>query len=322
MASPTKHGPEPARAPSPDAGPRIGSATVHGTFGELLQGYRQRSPGDFEHFLFTLPVVELSATSTVTLAPEGGGHHVHPPDRTRALTAAVELERALGAGGDDRIGVSIDSNIPLGKGCASSTAEIMATVWALLEAAHPSLPHPVVRALGSLIGKDIEWGDYVLSSSIALCLQRTHTLVRAYPTSMRWRIVGVDEGGAVDTAAFHRAQRESRRQAQHYEALCEQLDAALRRSDFTTAGRIATESALLNQRTLPKRHFPLMRQTAEATGALGIAVAHTGTVIGLIFSMHQSDAALRIWEAEQRLRARSVPSKRFTVREGEARADG
>jgi L-threonine kinase len=155
----------------------------------------------------------------------------------------------------------------------------------------------------------------VFSDSIALCLQRSHTLVQEYATGMGWRIVGVDEGGSVDTAAFHRWHRESRRQAQHYVTLLDQMDAALRASDYATAGQIATESALMNQRVLPKRHFAMMRRIAEATGALGIAIAHTGTVIGLIFSAHQSDVSLRISEAQQRLKRQLLTSRLFTVRE-------
>jgi L-threonine kinase len=260
-------------------------------------------------------VDELCATSTVSLDPEPCQHRVVPADRTRALTAAEELASALGLG-NTHISVEIESNIPVGRGCASSTADIMASVAALLEAAHPEVPDPVVHALGSLVAKEIEWGDYVFSESIALCRQRTHTLVRQYDTGMRWRIVGVEEGGSVDTEAFHRRQRESRRQAQYYETLLAQMDAALSTSDFTTAAQIATESALMNQKALPKRNLALMRRIADATGALGIAIAHTGTVIGLIFSAHQSDASLRLWEARQRLKRANLTSKVFTVREG------
>lgn len=314
MSSPTRQSPDRVRLLT-DPAQRVGRATVHGTFGELLQGYRLRPGGEFEHFLFTLPVLELRATSTVSLAEDGRAHRVRPAGRTRALTATTDLARALGLT-DTRVSVTIDSNIPVGKGCASSTADIMASVAALIDATYPDVSSAVVQALGTLVARDIEWGDYVLSDSIALCLQRSHTLVRRYDTNLRWRIVGVDEEGSVDTAEFHRRHRESRRLAGHYEALLTQMDAALERNDFAAAAQIATESAVLNQRVLPKRHFQTMRRIADTTGALGIAVAHTGTVIGLIFSGHQSDAALRMWEAEQCLRREELTSRVFTVREG------
>jgi uncharacterized protein involved in propanediol utilization len=293
----------------------FGTATVHGTFGELLQGYRELAGGVYQHFLFTLPVAELYSTSTVSLTPGRPLHRIHPPDRTRALTAATKLATALEIRGT-QITVQIDSNIPVGKGCASSTADIMSCTAALLNAVHPNVPHPVVHALGSLVGKEIEWGDYVHSESIAICLQRTHTLVQKYVTDMRWRIVGIDEGGVVDTAAFHRKQRESRKLARYYESLVAQLDAALRASDHTTAAQISTESALLSQKALPKRYFTLMQLVAKSTGALGIAVAHSGTVVGLIFSEHQGDVDLRIRDAEERLQREGLATRVFTVREG------
>ena len=237
-----------------------------------------------------------------------------PPAREERLQPVRDLATALGLS-DTRIGVTIDGNIPVGKGYASSTADIMASIGALADAACPGAPDAVVAALGSLVAGDIEWGDYVLSESIALCLQRTHTLVRKYPTDLRWRIVGVDEGGTVDTAAFHRRQRESGTLARHYATLLTRMDAALATNDSATAARIATESALLNQRVLPRRHFDLMRRIAGTTGALGIAVAHTGTVIGLIFSAHQSDLSLRMWEADRCLRREHLTSSVFTLRE-------
>src|ERR1700754_4025809 len=111
----------------------IGSATVHGTFGELLQGYRHQPAGGFEHFLVTLPVVELRTTSTVSVTSGRREHRVSPADRTRALTATGDLARALGLY-EAEITVAIDSNIPVGTGCASSTADIMASVAALVDA--------------------------------------------------------------------------------------------------------------------------------------------------------------------------------------------
>jgi uncharacterized protein involved in propanediol utilization len=293
---------------------QLGDATVHGTFGELLQGYRQQPDGGFEHFLVTLPVQELCTTSTVSLTQGRGGHRVQPPDRARALAATTDLARALGLY-DTEIDLSIDSNIPIGKGCASSTTDIMASVAALVAAASPDTSPRVLHALGTLVARNIEWGDYVLSDSITLCLQRTHTLVRAYETDLRWRILGVDEDGWVDTAEFHRRERESRRLALHYATLLSQLDEALMMNDFTTAAQIATESAVINQRVLPKRNFALMRQVADTTGALGIAVAHTGTVVGLIFSEHQSDMPARMREAKQCLRRNELTSRVYTVRD-------
>lgn len=317
MVSPTRQGSEPSAegpADRPADLPRVGTATVHGTFGELLQGYRRHADSGYQHFLFTLPVAEYCATSTVSLTPGQCRPSVQPAGRTRALTAAANVARALGLSSAE-VNLEIDSNIPVGKGCASSTADVMASVAALLDAANSRTPAAVVHALGSLVAKEIEWGDYVFSDSITLCLQRTHTLVHAYATDLRWFIVGVDEGGVVDTAAFHRRQRESKRHAQYFDLLAAQLDTALRVSDFTTAAHIATESALINQRELPKRNMALMQQVAASAGALGIAIAHTGTVIGLIFSGHQSDAALRMHEARQLLERAGLTSETFSVRE-------
>src|SRR5438477_2016817 len=114
MSSPARYGPESARLLEEWPG-HSGRATVHGTFGELLQGYRQQPGGGYEHFLFTFPVLELRATSTVSLSQARHPHEVRPADRTRALTATADLARALGLNGS-QLSIAIDSNIPVGKG--------------------------------------------------------------------------------------------------------------------------------------------------------------------------------------------------------------
>lgn len=179
---------------------RSAAATVHGTFGEFLQGYLVEEDGNYRHFLFTLPVEELKSTSIVTLGQSQKCEHTCR-GRDRAMRAARKLARLLGV--NECLSVSIDSNIPVGKGCASSTADILATTTALIGAAYEDVPEPVASALSCLVAKEFEWGDYVLSSSIALCFQQSHQLVNRYSTDLRYRIVGIDEGNIVDTNRFH-----------------------------------------------------------------------------------------------------------------------
>jgi uncharacterized protein involved in propanediol utilization len=65
------------------------------------------------------------------------------------------------------------------------------------------------------------------------------------------------------------------------------LRAALRRavakSDVALLGRVATASAQINQRYLPKPQLDLLLRLCEQHGGCGVQVAHSGTVAGLIF---------------------------------------
>jgi uncharacterized protein involved in propanediol utilization len=82
------------------------------------------------------------------------------------------------------------------------------------------------------------------------------------------------------------------------------LRAALRRTiatgDVASLGRVATASARINQRFLPKAVLPELLELCRRLGGCGVQVAHSGTVAGLIFDARQpkTDEAVRQCLAE------------------------
>jgi uncharacterized protein involved in propanediol utilization len=62
------------------------------------------------------------------------------------------------------------------------------------------------------------------------------------------------------------------------------LRRAVERQDAALLGRAATASTLLMQRHRPKRQMPELLHLAKETGALGVQVAHSGTVAGFLFA--------------------------------------
>src|ERR1039458_6783440 len=65
------------------------------------------------------------------------------------------------------------------------------------------------------------------------------------------------------------------------------MRAALRRAitmeDVALLGRVATASARINQRFLPKPSLEFLVEVCQRHGGCGVQVAHSGTVVGLIF---------------------------------------
>jgi L-threonine kinase len=111
-------------------------------------------------------------------------------------------------------------------------------------------------------------------------------------------VVGIDLGGHIDTVQFNRRPKDytpnERRMCQ--EAL-EQVAAAIDRGDVQLLGEACTRSARIHQRILPKPELPDIIRIAEETGGAGVSVAHSGTVVGLIYAADRSDGAV---EAETR----------------------
>ena len=59
--------------------------------------------------------------------------------------------------------------------------------------------------------------------------------------------------------------------------------------DVARLGRVATSSALISQRFLPKSAFHFLQDLCERAGGCGVQVAHSGTVAGVIFDSRRDD---------------------------------
>jgi L-threonine kinase len=239
---------------------------------------------------------------------------ISPADRTKALAAFEMLSAELGL---SSVGLAIDitSNIPVAKGHASSTADILAVALLCIQDAYPATPPPVAHALALSVARRLEYGDYLLHPGIASCAQRSQTLIAKYHTDLRWSIVGVDEGGWVRTEEFHREIPEDPGKARVYAQLFGELDAALLTNDGEAAADIATRSAELHNDRLPKKSLEDLMAVKNESGALGICVAHSGTLAGLIFSKHQTDHDFRVAESRRVLRSLGYDSGLYTLKE-------
>jgi uncharacterized protein involved in propanediol utilization len=73
-----------------------------------------------------------------------------------------------------------------------------------------------------------------------------------------------------------------RSERREYRALLDRLATALGTGDLATIGEVATRSAELNQAQCAKRHLNRMVEICREIGALGVAVAHSGTMVGIL----------------------------------------
>ena len=254
-------------------GERSGVGWCFGTFGELLQG---ALPAERREFLVTLPITEGS-TARFTAARGSGGVRVSPPHKEKSRRLAEELlwRYSLGTGGELRI----ESGLQEGKGCASSSADMVATA----------------RAIGSAFGIDIcrhslagimsaiEPSDGVMYEGIVSFFQREGILHGRLGTLPSMTIVALDEGGRAETTELcaRRGGHGARRLAE-YEGLLLELGRAVKRRHLPSVGRVATRSAVLNQDVLPRQNLGLFLDLRARHDALGVVATHSGTCLGLM----------------------------------------
>lgn len=277
-------------------GDMIGTATAlaPGTCGELVQGMI----GGVD-FLVTCPINQFSR-ATVTLR---AGDEANPASRVRGIDHLPKTRQAVAstlarleicAGIPDLIAeVFIANPIPAGKGMGSSSADITAAVWAAGKAAGVELPPATIAD----IALSVEPTDGVMYPGIALFDHRRGRIAESLGPPPPLEVIAIDRGGQVDTLEFNKVDRASQWQsvATETDAALELVREGIRRCDAELVGRGATLSARAGH---PAGAGPLVERAAEFAGdigAVGVNVAHSGTVVGILLDARkrQSKPALR-----------------------------
>lgn len=281
---------------------------VPGSCGELVQGTAAGVP-----FLVTCPV----NLYTRVIISNG-------PQRLSGLgsKAQAALHRTLDYLGMDRFPFAMDlqSQLPCGKGMASSSADIAAVCLGTAAALGKTLtPEETAR-----IAAGIEPTDGVFFNGIVKINHMTGECQERLGVFPRLRIVVLDTGGVVDTLAFHAKndlQRLSRRHEQETAAALELLRLPCTPQRIAAA---ATKSALANQCILEKKALEGLVEFVLAHGALGVNAAHSGTILGVLFAPEtssevladQAEAVCQAYPHLQYLQTADLISGGYTIEKG------
>ncbi|MGZ3118646.1 GHMP family kinase ATP-binding protein [Streptomyces sp. H62] len=273
----TLPGPGAGAPREPDVSDGTVSGVCHGTLGELYQG-PLRAGAEPEIAVVSFPVDRHSWV------------YFTPRTATGAPLASVLGEKSATAARLflEHYGLSLPpgdwhthSELPVGVGMASSTADIVATLRCLFRVF--SLPYDTDVVLGVLA--DIERADSVFLDEFALYLSGRHRVVRRLGPDVGFHTAFVTEPGTVDTAAVTPLLLDHyRRRGDEYQRCLTDLVKGFDSGDPAAVARAATVSAALSQEVLPKATFPSLRAQRERFGADGVFVAHTGCLAGYLFT--------------------------------------
>lgn len=253
---------------------------ANGTLGELIQG--QTVAG--EDFLVTFPVALWSRARIVI---NDSGIVIAPPRKSKARRMASLVLQRLGLPNSGAV-LEIECEVPEGKGCASSTADVVATARAVCDATGLQLEPGEIGELAV----QIEPSDGVMWDGVVAFNHRAGRLLRHLGKLPVLRLVALDLGGHVDTVQFNRRPKDySQNERRMCQEALDQIGAALDRGDVRLLGEACTRSSRIHQRILHKPELPELIRIVEETGGVGVSVAHSGTVVGLIYPPEQRAGA-------------------------------
>ena len=288
---------KPGAAQNPASRQTIGHATVRvpGVCGELVQGMLGN-----QHFMVTCPVDFYSRVTVEVHSGEvqgGEGHVSAPPDCAKSVAA---VKNTLAQLGQETLNstLAISNPIPRGKGMGSSSADVTGAIAATGLALGQELSPSLIAKLAL----SVEPSDGVMFPGIALFDHREGNIVEEMGAPPPMEIVALDFGGTVDTLEFNQIDHDDA-----WHALQQVTDRALNlvrlgieEGDPALVGKGASLSAGASQHILEKRQLPRVAEFAESVGAVGICVAHSGTVIGVLLDARQRRGKSTFRKAQQR----------------------
>ncbi len=260
-----------------------------GSCGELVQGVIEGRA-----FHITCPI---NLFSYVTAEPgHRSGISINVHEKWKALIAAKETVKLLG--GNIPLNILIRSGIPPGKGMASSTADIVGTCMSVSYLLGKEISMKQV----SSIAISIEPSDGIMFKGVVLFDHREGAVMESLGEPPRMKILIIDTGICIDTLQFNTNDvlRLYSPYQKRIEKAVELVKKGIMNGDISLIGEGATISALCHQEVLFKPELKKIIDIGTRFGAVGVNIAHSGGVIGILLDPKLPDLELlkrRVQEA-------------------------
>lgn len=232
-----------------------------GSCGEFVQGFFNGAPT-----LITCPIEKFS---TVTISDEFCGVEGLGE---KSLTMLKKF-------GDFKFGIKLETELPHGKGMASSSADLAAVAKAVALSLGKNISADEIAKLTA----SIEPTDGIFFSGVVAMNPVTGQFIKNISVPEKYAIAIFDYGGEVDTIKFNR------RSNFQIPALDDVLNFEM-----------VEKSALANQEILHKKNLREIIFYAKNLGAVTVNAAHSGTVIGIFFHSDDKNIDAKILEIARR----------------------
>ena len=273
--------------------PKEGHGTANFHHGEILQGMYVDKEGRLHRGLISLicDVMRSQATFQPSL---GNTLQVNPSLRVKARRAAELTLDYLDTGYKGGT-LTIKSKIPLGWGLGSSTSDVTATIEAVADAFGQRLPSRLIAELA--VKAEVASDPLMFGHRAILFAHREGNIIEDFGDCLPpLEVLGFNtdpNGNGIDTLAYKPA-RYDWWDIEAFRAMIGLMRKAVQTQASHLVGKVASASARINQRHLPKPYFDKLEKLADDVGAVGVQVAHSGTVAGLLFDPREANTPERI----------------------------
>ncbi len=245
--------------------------------GELIQGWILGSEK-----LISCPIDWFSTVEVCEGKPESNER-----PRMRQMVNQVLQHYELPSELSQTLRIRFDSDIPVAKGMASSTADIAATAVATAR-------HLKKRLTESELAKlcvAIEPTDSTIFTDLTLFDHNQGDIVQSHRWLPDIDILILESPERLDTTDYHKLDRKQKLldSSPSLQTAWEQFQGSAHKKSRRELGKAVTLSAQASQNILPKPAFQDLYGLIEKHALFGLNVAHSGTVVGLMLDRYKHD---------------------------------
>ncbi|MET9606700.1 GHMP kinase [Streptomyces sp. NPDC006512] len=310
----------PTAAAAGDLPTGTGHAPCH--HGELLQGVFLDGDGRRCAGLVTLPMAGPGSSAEFLRRPgtEPGALTVRPAGRTKAArAAALAVAHCAERTGQPPCGgeLRLTGDVPVGLGMGSSTSDVIATVRAVADSYGRRLAPDTIARLA--VRAELASDPLMLDARPALFAQREGRVLEVLgPALPPLVVVGCALGGGAPVDTLSLPVRPPAETADDDVRAYERLRTLLRRAvatgDVPLLGEVATASAWRGRQALGHPEFDALTSIARRAGAVGVQIAHSGSVAGVLFDPAAPGLRYRVRSCLRALDSHGIPATRtFTT---------
>lgn len=186
------------------------------------------------------------------------------------------------------ISLNINSKIPVGKGMASSTADIGATIKATLSLIDKDLSSEEISKLAA----EIEPTDSMFIDKNSIFNPLNGTVIKYLGNLTNAKVVILEPNKVLDTMKIRLRQDYNKLKVENKEVIKKSfalLEEGLKKNNLSLVGEACTLSSLANENIEKKEYLNEIIKISKKYGAYGVNIAHSGTVVGILIDKSMND---------------------------------
>lgn len=250
---------------------------VYAKPGELMQG---ELPGKQAFLLSNKSSGIFKSITSLQLTPNRNSLQLHQKSQAALELFWQELSEEQKRIDISRLNILQESNIPIGKGLSSSSADVLGVLSTLNQFYQTNYSTEKLYSLAARI----EPTDPCLHTEHILLNQRQGEVLKTF-CSLPFQLIYFDSDPEtmVDTIEFSNVLRYGEDHRNEFQLLYESIPFALEQKNYTFFYDCICSSAEINNAYLPKKHFHVLQDFA-LSHHIGLFVAHSGTYMGLVIA--------------------------------------